>query len=69
VKSRIKTTSIKFGIVVPRSLKHARELDIENDNTCWEDTVTLEMGTILPALDLTDDNVPPPGYTRSSAHL
>jgi hypothetical protein len=69
VKARIKTTSIKFGIVVPRSLKHARELDKENNNTCWEDAVTLEMGTILPALDLTDDNAPPPGYTRSSGHL
>ena len=69
VKARIKTTSIKFGIVVPRSLKHARELDIENNNTFWEDAVTLEMGTILPALDLTEDGVPPPGYTRSSGHL
>ena len=69
MKARIKTISIKFGIVVPRSKKHTRELDKENDNTFWEDAMILEMGAILPALDLTDDNVPPPGYTRSSGHL
>lgn len=58
-KARIKTTSIKFGMVVPRSKKHTRELDIENNSTFWEDAIALEIGAIPPALDLTHDNVSP----------
>ena len=69
VKARVKTTTIKFGIVVPRSLGHARKLDTENGDTLWADAVSLEMNTILPALDLTPDNVSPSGYTRSSGHI
>ena len=69
VKARIESMSIKFGIVVPRSKKHAQELDIENNNNFWENTIAIEMGSILTALDLAHDNVSPPGYTRSSGHL
>ena len=52
-----------------RSLGHARKLDTENGDTLWADAVSLEMNTILPALDLTPDNVSPSDYTRSSGHL
>lgn len=69
VKVRIKATTVKFGVVVPWSKKHERELDKENGNTLWDDAISFEMETILPALDLTPADVPPPGYPRSSGHL
>ena len=69
VKARIRDTTVKFGIKVPRTKKQARELDRTNGNTLWSDAITLEMRTILPAFDLSDNDVIPPDYKQTSGHL
>ena len=69
VKARIKDTTVKFGIKVPRTTKQAKALDLENGNRLWQDAISTEMGTILPAFDLSKDDFIPPGYQRSSGHL
>ena len=69
MKARMRSTHIKCGIKVPRSMKEAREFDGENGNTLWQDAVDSEMCTVLPALDLPDNNVIPPGHSRSSGHI
>ena len=33
----------KFGIEVPRSVKHALELDAKNGNTLWRDAILTEL--------------------------
>ena len=42
-KTRKKNNRYKFGIEVPRNLKHALELDAANGNTFWADAVKEEM--------------------------
>ena len=69
VKARIKDTTLKFGIKVPRTTKQAKALDLENGNRLCQEAISTEMGTILPAFDLSKDDFIPPGYQRLSGHL
>ena len=36
----------KYGIEIPRSLAHAKELDRMNGNTLWMDALKLEMHNV-----------------------
>jgi hypothetical protein len=38
---------VKYGIVVPWSVKHARELDAQNGNTLWSDAIKKEIDSLL----------------------
>ena len=38
---------MKYGIVVPQSVKHARELDAQNGNTLWSDAIKKEIDSLL----------------------
>ena len=70
VKARLKVTTHKYGIEVPRSIDHAKELDKKNGNTLWMDGLKKEMTNVSIAFDILDLGVkPPPGYTQSSGHL
>ena len=69
VKASVKSTTVKYGIKRPQSLKQALELDRENGNTMWQDAIDLEKNAILPAFDLPKNNKPPTGYSKSSGHL
>ena len=35
VISRVQLATYKYGIDVPRSIEHAKQLDKKNDNTFW----------------------------------
>ena len=66
----MKHKSIKYGVQVPRSLKHAQELDIKNGNNLWQKAYEKEMANVDIAFQILGDGVkPPPGYTKSSGHL
>ena len=69
VKARIRSTTVKFGIKVPRTIQQARDFDRENGNTLWSNAIDLEMGTILPAFDLSENDFIPPQYEQTSGHL
>ena len=69
VKSRNRNMSVKYGIKRPSTIEQAHAFDIENNNTLWQDAISLEMGTILPAFDFLKDNKAPAGYTKSSGHI
>ena len=69
VKARHKNISVKYGIKRPSTVGEAHDLDKENNNTLWQDAISLEMGTILPALDFPNDNKAPVGYAKSSGHI
>jgi hypothetical protein len=40
------TPKIQYGIEIPRSIKHAYELDQLNGNTLWADAIALELKTL-----------------------
>ena len=70
VKARMMVATHKYGIEIPRSINHAKELDKKNGNTLWMDGLNKEMTNVSIAFDFLDHGVkPPPGYTKSSGHL
>jgi hypothetical protein len=38
---------VKYGVIIPRSVKHAKELDTENGNTLWADAIRKEIDSLL----------------------
>ena len=71
VKSKYWLRTHKFGIRIPKSVKEAREIDAENGNTYWWDTILKEMKNVRPAFEVwekTKDDIPP-GYQQIKCHL
>ena len=54
VISRTKKKSHKYGIEVPKDVRHALELDRINGNTLWADAIKLEMTEVRVAFDIKD---------------
>ena len=52
VASRSKKKTHKFGIEVPRDVRHALQLDKENNNTFWADAIRKEMSEVRVAFDI-----------------
>ena len=70
VNTRVTKTSHKYGVEVPRSLKHAFDIDERNGNTFWRDAVNKEMGNLKVAFNIQHENPkPPPGFEKASGHL
>ena len=46
VKSRIRKMTHKFGIEIPQSVEHAKQIDKQNGNTLWQDALALEMTNV-----------------------
>ena len=67
---RLREKKFKFGVKVPRNLKHAKKLDDDNGNTLWVDALKLEMVNLSCGLHSLDDDEPTPvGWTRASGHI
>ncbi|MEM7375623.1 MAG: reverse transcriptase domain-containing protein, partial [Bacteroidota bacterium] len=68
-KQKIK---IKFGVEVPRNPKHALELDKQNGNTLWDESIKLELSQIMGynVFKVLEDKDPTPeGYKRIPYHI
>ena len=53
----------KFGVQVPKSAKHALELDKQNGNTFCQDSIAKEMKNVRVAFQILDENEEVPiGY-------
>jgi hypothetical protein len=66
VKSR-KQTSHKYGVEIPRSIDHARELDKKNNNRLWMAAYEKEMSNVSIASEILEDGEPAPSnYKKSS---
>ena len=60
----------KFGVQVPKSAKHALELDKQNGNTFWEDSIAKEMKNVRVAFQILDENEEVPiGYKFIRCHM
>jgi hypothetical protein len=61
----------KFGIEVPRNPKHALEIDKENGNSAWRESMTTEVNQLLDyeTFRVVPDGMPmPKGYKRIPYH-
>jgi len=75
-KTKIRTNrriiNTKFGIEVPSSYHHARELDRKNGNKFWSEAEDKEFGQLdkyFTFKDIGKDAKPPPGYKKIRVHL
>ena len=65
-------TKYKFGIEVPRSPKHALELDAKNGNTGWRDSLSLEVSQLneySTFITIPDGKPLPRDYKRIPYHF
>ena len=70
VINRVKDTTHKYGIEVPRTIEDAKELDRRNGTRDWQNAVDKEMRNVAVAFEILPLGVQaPPGWSRSSGHL
>jgi hypothetical protein len=70
VNSRLRKTSHKYGIKLPRSVKEAVEIDRKNGNLFWADALTKEMGNVCVAFEILGPNEhAPKGWHKASGHV
>ena len=70
VNLRVRKTTHKYGIEIPTSVEHAKEIDSRNKNRVWQDAIDLEMKNVGVAFKILEQGEHvPPGYTKSSGHL
>mmetsp|Transcript_10819 Transcript_10819/g.15256 ORF Transcript_10819/g.15256 Transcript_10819/m.15256 type:complete len:380 (+) Transcript_10819:2561-3700(+) len=70
INSRIKHTTHKYGVEVPRTMNEAMEIDRKNQNRYWQNAIDKEMANVAVAFDiLPSDKKAQPGWSKSSGHL
>ncbi len=70
VKARVKKRNQKYGIIVPRTVEEAFELDNASGNTYWRDAVKKEMKNMVAAFRvLESDEHLPVGYAKLGVHM
>ena len=70
VKAILHKNNLKFGIEVPRNIKHALQLDKANGNSLWSDAISKEMTNVKIAFRFKGkDESPPVGYKQIRCHL
>ena len=70
VATRMKKQNMKFGVVMPTTVKEALALDKENGNTYWKDAIAMEYERVKVAFQLIDDGHKiPPTYQKITCHL
>jgi len=57
-KTRISCSRYKFGIIIPQNLKTALDLDKENYNTLWVDSIKKDMANLVFEILELDEMVP-----------
>ena len=70
VNSCVRKSSHKYGIEIPMSIKHAKNIYHRNKNIFWQYAIKLEMSNVGVAFKILEKGEsPPPGYTKSSGHI
>ena len=70
VNSRVKRTTHKYGIEIPRSVDEALRFDKLNGNTFWRDAINKEMENLKVAFDINSEGSRPPvNYTLATGHI
>ena len=70
VKNRIRKTTHKYGIEIPRDIEHAHEIDSRNGNIMRRDALKKEMYNVGVAFEILDEGAHAPhGWKRVTGHL
>ena len=70
VSKRYHKRTHKFGFEVPKTVKRAKEIDLANGNTLWQDAIAKEMEAVRVAFEiLHDGRAPPIGHQEIKCHL
>jgi hypothetical protein len=70
VKARFQKKSHKFGIELPTSINHARELGRINENNLWMEALQKETFNIGIAFEVLDDGASAPkGWSKVTGHI
>ena len=56
MKQRIAKTTHKYGIEIPTSWKHAREIDTKNGNHLWRDALAKDIKNVGVAFDVLENH-------------
>ena len=70
VKNRIRRTTHKYGIEIPRDVEHVHAIDARNGNTLWRDALKKEMYNVRVAFEILDEGAHAPhGWKEVTRHL
>ena len=70
VMSRVRKTTHKYGIEIPKYREEAFRLDKKNGNSFWSDALQKEMTNIGIAFEILDkDNPVSVGWEKATGHL
>jgi hypothetical protein len=71
VKSKYWIRSHQFGIEIPKTVKHAIELDQKNSNTLWWDAIRKEMSNVWIAFEKFNGEKKdlPVGFQQIQCHM
>jgi hypothetical protein len=70
VKSQSRRKTHKYGIEIPRDVKHAYEPDRQNGDTFWSDAIAKEMHNAGIAFEIMEDDQPlPVGLRKVTGHM
>ena len=70
VNLRVRKTTHKYGIEIPTSVEHAREIDRRNKHRAWQDVIEPEMKNVGVAFKILESGEHvSPEYAKSSGHL
>ena len=70
LRKEVKRSNLKFGLVVPKTVREALELDKKNGNEYWNNAIKKELKNVLVAFHLLNDDEPlPVGSKRIPYHI
>jgi hypothetical protein len=70
VRQRIRKTTHKYGIEVPKNINDAHQIDKKNGNTFWRDAIKKEMYNVGVAFEILEEGAKAPaGWSKVTGHL
>ncbi len=70
IKGRIRKTTHKYGIELPRDVQHAMEIERKNGNSFWRDAMALEMKNVGVAFEVLEEGRnAPSGWSKVTGHI
>ena len=70
IKTRYRVANHKYGVLVPRNIDEAYQIDNSNGDNLWRNAIAKEMGNIMVAFRILEEGErAPPGYTKIECNL
>ena len=70
LRTVVKNNQLKYGLKVPKTVKEALAIDVENKNSYWEKAIKKELDNVIVAFKLLEEDEPiPVGSTKIPYHF